>query len=287
MAAKQYMEKSMSAVKRRIIITEAQLKRLLENKTEYLPADFLDDIKRFMEDLRTNPANAEVPERMKSYGIDRPKLIDAIITKNLAKRKQKPKEVEGKDGKKTARMITIYDIKLDNASKNIGEVYEDYFKLGKWPTFTFGESKDSEDVMDEEALFEVELDSEMDEAMSASASGQYTVPFMGDAETLDHTDIVRKSFNAYNPKTKKIDESIDEAKDRSQYWKDRWKKQKEDGTVPDRSEYWKERAKKQKSKRKTKKNNTRHPQRWSRDEEEDIWSRLNDNDFGEYFGDHD
>ena len=29
--------------------------------------------------------------------------------------------------------------------------------------------------------------------------------------------------------------------DRSEYWKKRWAKQKEEGTIPDRHEYWKKR----------------------------------------------
>ena len=43
--------------------------------------------------------------------------------------------------------------------------------------------------------------------------------------------------------------ALNEMGDRSEYWKQRWAKQKEEGTVPDRSKYWKERAQKQKAER--------------------------------------
>ena len=299
------MEKSLSTVKKRIIITEKQLKKILREKKEYLPADFIDDIKQFMEELRTNPANAQVPERMKSYGIDRPKLIDAIITNNLAKRKQKPKEVEGKNGKKTARMSTIYDIILDNASNNIGKIYEEYFQLGKWPTYNFEESKSSKDVMDEDALFEIEMDDELEETVSAGGApmadgaGQVITkdcglginkkdPTFGRDFTPKHTDdTIRREVYNTKPKKSKTNESIEEASDRSQYWKDRWAKQKAEGTVPDRSEYWKERAKKQKKQKPKRKINKSYRDYIERlEDERDAMDMMTDNDWGEYFGDH-
>lgn len=228
----------MPAMKRKIIITEAQFKRLIEmdETSEYLADDFHADVKKFVKDLLSSPANAEIPERLKERDINRNKLIDALIEKGFLTRKQTVKEVE-KDGKRVSRMMTIYTANLDNGTQKIEEIRKALL-----------ESKDTEKVMDEEALFEIETD-EVDEAMAAGASNGAGGTWMGDASytapvklgdkkdpAYDHTDMVRKSFNTYSPKTKKIDESIEEAKDRSQYWKDRWAKQKTEGTIPDRSE---------------------------------------------------
>ena len=290
MAAKQHMEKGMSGIKRKIIITEAQFRRLIETdeNSEYLADDFHADVKKFVKDLLSSPANAEIPERLKDRDINRNKLIDALIEKGFLTRKQTVKEVE-KDGKRVSRMMTIYSANLDNGTQKIEEVRKALL-----------ESKDNEVVMDEEALFEIETD-EVDEAMAAGASNGAGGTWMGDASytapvklggkkdpAYDHTDIVRKSFNAYSPKTKKIDESVEEASNRSQYWKDRWAKQKAEGTVPDRSEYWKERAKKQKQQKPKRKINRNYHDYIERLRDEDkAMDMMSDNDWGEYFGDHD
>lgn len=81
---------------------------------------------------------------------------------------------------------------------------------------------------------------------------------------------------------------LQEGKDRSEYWKARWAKQKEEGSVPDRSEYWKNRAKKQKTKHslKRKKDSGYRDYLERLDAEDDAMDMMTDNDWGEYFGDH-
>lgn len=188
----------------RIVITEAQLKRILENKdSEYLPDDFFEDVKKFVVDLKSNPAS-EIPERLKNQGVNRQKLIDALLDVKLITRKQRPKEIT-RDGKTTSKMLTKFSFNLDNGTEKIEKARKSLF-----------ESKDDEEIMDEETLFEIETD-EVDEAMAAGASNGAGGTWMGDASytapvklgkkkdpAYDHTDIVRKSFNSYNPKTEKI-----------------------------------------------------------------------------------
>lgn len=300
------MEKSLPTVKKRIVITEEQLRKIVENKEEYLFDEFKEDTLSFVKDLLSSPANAEVKGKMLEKDVNRRKLIDALIENGFLTRKQKVTEVEGKDGKKQSRMLTVYSANTDNASKKLQKVYKS-LELGKLPSF-FEESVDSEEVMDEEALFEIEMD-EVDECMAAGASNGAGGTWMGDASytapvkfgkkkdpAYDHTDMVRKSFNVYNPKPKKskTNESIEEASDRSQYWKDRWAKQKAEGTVPDRSEYWKERAKKQKKQKPKRKINRNYHDHIGRlgtydiqNFMDDAMNMMTDNDWGEYFGDHD
>ena len=73
---------------------------------------------------------------------------------------------------------------------------------------------------------------------------------------------------------------------REGYWKERWAKQKAEGTVPDRSEYWKNRTRKQKPKKRKTNSSYREYLERLRDEE-DAMDMMTDNDWGEYFGDHD
>ena len=80
---------------------------------------------------------------------------------------------------------------------------------------------------------------------------------------------------------------INETKDRSEYWKTRWAKQKEDGTVPDRTAYWKERSKKQKKTKNNFPKKTKSIRYYDSDEYDDAMDMMTDNDWGEYFGDHD
>lgn len=289
-------------MKKRIIITESQLQFLLkESDKEYFFDEFKDDVLKFIKELLSNPANAKVSEKLESHDINRRKLIDSLIKVGILSRKQKVTEVENGEGKKESRMMTVYSANTDNATDKLEKAYSS-FKLGK----LYSESVNGEPVMDEEALFEVEMD-EVDEAMAAGASNGNGGTWMGDASftapvkfgkkkdpAYDHTNMVRKSFNAYNPKTKKIDESIEEASDRSQYWKDRWAKQKAEGTVPDRSEYWKERAKKQKKQKPKRKINRNYHDHIGRlgtydisNFMDDAMNMMSDNDWGEYFGDHD
>lgn len=191
-------------MKKRIIITEEQLRFLIEND-EYLPDEFHEDVKQFVKDLLSSPSNAKIPERLEKQGINRNKLIDALIEKGFLTRKQTVKEVENGEGKRVSRMLTVYSANMDNGSKKIDEVHKSLF-----------ESKDNEELMDEESLFEIEMD-DMEECVAAGASNGAGGTWMGDASytapvkfgkkkdpAYDHTDMVRKSFNVYNPKPKKI-----------------------------------------------------------------------------------
>lgn len=261
----------MSAIKRTIIISESQFDFLREHSNSPVMFNTFDDrVNEFISALSANPQLAKVPKELAEIGITRPMLINSAIKHGRLIRKNKVVEVEGDNGKKVAKMLTTYTTNLNHNSVDKNEaMYRELVKENKMP------------VMDESS----ESTDDMEECVAAGAAASGGGTWMNGAEyTVPFGAVQRRSV--YQPKTKKS--KIKEASDRSQYWKDRWAKQKAEGTVPDRSEYWKERSKRQKSKRKKTRNPnySKYPQRWER-EEEDIWSRLNDNDFGEYFGDHD
>lgn len=295
-------------IKRRIVITESQLKRILKEDKEYFFDEFKDDVQAFVKDLLDNPNTAKISDKLAKKGVDRGKLINALVECGFLTRKQKVSEVEGENKKKKSVMLPVYTAHMENGTKKLGEVFEKKLGLGKLPSF-FKES-----IMDEGTLFEIEMDDELDEAMAAGASNGAGGTWMNNAEytapvklggkkdpAYDHTNMVRKSFDVYNPKPKKskTNESIEEAKDRKQYWEKRWKEQKANGTVPDRSEYWKrrwekekeERAKKQKPKRKINRNYHDNIGRLGTYDisnfMDDAMNMMSDNDWGEYFGDHD
>ena len=103
----------------------------------------------------------------------------------------------------------------------------------------------------------------------------------------------KKALDDVKKKHQTAENDVKETKDRSEYWKQRWAKQKADGTVPDRSEYWKTRAKKEKEEKLTKLKTQKHnkmqyPKSFEKDYDEfdDVLDLMTDNDWGEYFGDH-
>lgn len=311
-------------IKKRIIITESQLKRILKEDNEYFFDEFKDDVHKFVEDLLDNPNTAKVGDRLTKKGVDRGKLINALVECGFLTRKQKVSEVEGENKKKKSVMLPVYTAHMENGTKKLGEVFEKKLGLGKLPNF-FKES-----VMDEGTLFEIEMDDELEETVSAGGApmadgaGQVITkgcglginkkdPTFGRDFTPEHTDdTIRREVYNTKPKKSKTNESIEEASDRSEYYKRRWaekkangtlpdrreynkrrwEKQKEEGTVPDRSEYWKERAKKQKEERAKKQKPKRKINKSYRnyfewpEYERDPMDLTNDNDYGEYYGDH-
>lgn len=276
-------------MKKRIYITESQFRMLMKEQDELTFYAFYNDVLDFIKVLRQSPSTAKVSEKLTANGISREKLIKSLIENGVLSRKQnKPIEVESEDGKKKAKWIVKYDFtEKTKQSESLETVLKTVFDS----LYKINESTDIETVDEEEDIEECTA------AGAANGAGgtwmgdaSYTVPFMGDKETTNHSNLVRRS--TYKPKTK-TNESIEEGSDRSQYWKDRWAKQKADGTVPNRSEYWKERAKKQKAKRSETSKPKRKLNKGYRDyierlrDEENAMNMMSDNDWGEYFGDHD
>ena len=175
-------------MKKTIIITESQFNFLREHSNSPVMFNTFDDkVNEFINTLSTNPQLAKVPEELAQIGITRPKLINSAIKHGRLVRKNKVVEVEGDNGKKTAKMLTTYSVNLDNNSVNKNEaMYKELVKENKVP------------VMDEPSE---EID-DMEECVAAGAAvggggtwmngAEYTVPFGA---------VQRRSV--YKPKTKK------------------------------------------------------------------------------------
>jgi hypothetical protein len=179
-----------------IVITESSadiLKDML-NMTEY---KFNSNIKHFIGQLLQDPVNAQVPLIFKANNINRSTLLSKLIDNGLIVKKERLSDKDENGEPKTVTMMVRYQCPKKNFDRNLKKLFIKMFEknLPQRPN----EIKDIE--VDEAtgcggggaaggafvtAVFPVQRRTigGIKEATDSSNSGQYTVPFPGDEETL-------------------------------------------------------------------------------------------------------
>lgn len=186
-------------MKKKIYITESQFHMLVKEQEELTFYSFYNSVLSFIKELRQTPSSAKVDKTLESNGITREKLINSLIENGVLSRKQnKPIEVEGENGKKTAKWAVKYDFSdkkmtSENCMDKIKAVYDSLYKLT--------ESTDVEVVDEEDDSIEETVSA--GGAPSADGAGQVITKNCGIAidpndPTYKRDNLVRRSM--YQPK---------------------------------------------------------------------------------------
>lgn len=112
-----------------IIITESQLnyiKSSIEDEITYYK--FFNKVKKFICDLLNDPINANVDDIFANMGINKQKMVDKLINRNVIIRKEKIKELSDGDGNMVSKMIISYDVPKKNFRRKMKRLYSDIFE---------------------------------------------------------------------------------------------------------------------------------------------------------------
>lgn len=111
---------------KKIIINEEQLNRLInQNEEELTYYKFFNKVKRFICDLLNDPINADVDNIFKHLGINKGKMVEKLINRNIIIRKEKIKELSNSNGNKEAKMIISYDVPKKNFRRKMKRLFSE------------------------------------------------------------------------------------------------------------------------------------------------------------------
>lgn len=181
---------------RTIVISESMMKELNES-FEMTEWKFYSNIKQFLCDLLEDPVNASVPMILKEYGFGRYKLLSYLIRFGIVEKDETISDKDENGEPKTATMKVKYKVPKKNFERNLKKLYIRLFEKNlpekKTKIEEDGEGATTCDASSgqfSQPVFPMQrrtIDNvELDETTTTSNVGdyQYTVPFIGDKETL-------------------------------------------------------------------------------------------------------
>ncbi len=199
-----------SVRRRTIVINENRLNDIRE-KLRMSEHKFINNIKNFIGQLLQDPVNAQPSALLKLYGFNRSKLLAQLIANKIITRNERISDKDENGEPKTATMMVKFACPKKNFERKLEKLYIRLFeknlperKHGQKEIETF-EGKINEDgeggamggatSADSSGSFVTALDkqpirrklpTDIDETTSTNNVGnyQYTVPFIGDKETL-------------------------------------------------------------------------------------------------------
>lgn len=118
-------------MQKRIYITENQLDLIkeFENK-KVLHKDFEDNVRAYMEQLRTNPCKQEYCEFFSKNNIPEKDLQNKMINLGLIKKIDKIEEPKDADGKKQSMHVKKFIFSGADFDNKIDKLYDSFFKDG-------------------------------------------------------------------------------------------------------------------------------------------------------------
>ena len=193
---------------RRIIISESQYRLIEQHQEEMTYYKFYTEVLKFLKELLSNPAEAQPSEVLKAHGIDRKKLIDGLVDRNIVTRSNKVIEKpNSKTNKEEASMLTKYSVLRKDFERKLHRLHIELCECVK-PTVKLlsNESIDEDvDTIEEEgSIGGMSCSFAMQGSGTNPNAGQYDVPMGG---------VQRKGFwyagNKLNKKKKgKKNESV-------------------------------------------------------------------------------
>jgi len=198
--------KDESIVRHTIIINEDAMRRL-ENEFNMTEYKFYSNIKRFISQLLQDPVNAQPPIIFKVYGYNRSILLKELLDSGILIKSEKISDRDENNLPKTATMMVKFRCPKKNFDRKLEKLYMRLFEKNLPPrksrkfeeSFELNEDGEGGAMggatsADSSGQFiqpfgdvqRRKMPVEIDETTATTNTGdyQYTVPFIGDKETL-------------------------------------------------------------------------------------------------------
>ena len=183
-----------------IVITENMVKELNETfqMSEY---KFISNIKQFLSDLLIDPVTAKVPFILKEYGLNRYKLLNYLLKYEIIEKEESISDKDENGEPKTATMKIKFKVPKKNFNRKLKKLYirlfernipekslsfddeninEDGECCGSTSALSSGQYVQTVFPLQRRKSFNVDEDT----TTNTVGDYQYTVPFIGDKETL-------------------------------------------------------------------------------------------------------
>lgn len=102
--------------------------KVLKEAVDYLNDDvtffgFLSHVKDFLKKILTNPLNADIDDYLKKQGLDRKKMIELLLDKNIIEKETKIDDKSGKD-----KFSIKYNVPKRNFERKMKRLYSSLFE---------------------------------------------------------------------------------------------------------------------------------------------------------------
>lgn len=199
-----------------IYITENQLQLLSEKEREEVTFyEFFVNVKKYLKDLLTKPAQAE-PNQMLLHDINKDELLRKMTDLGIIKKNEKIDEVlVGEGSKKVAKHYVQYKVPKRNFEDKVKELYKDLYEDVVSEQFVFANEQELVDeikAMDYDNAYALRggLNEEGEGGGATSCgsvmqggggnpdAGQFTVPFGGVQRRKFYGDALKRNKDSKN-----------------------------------------------------------------------------------------